>query len=70
MPFFYRIVFSPFVLSFNFCLFMTVAGRYATALGNETLHGRTTDFIAFHRVLIMRFPIALIDHYRKYHNIL
>ena len=43
MPFFYRNFFLPFIFLYNFyhCLYMTGAGRYDPALGNETLHWRT-----------------------------
>ena len=40
MPFFYRIFFTVY-FSFLLLLFMTGAGRYTAALGNETLHGCT-----------------------------
>ena len=64
MPFLYRIFFHRLYYRLLFVI------AFYDRCGNETLHGRTTDFVAFDRVLIMRFPLALIDHYRKYHNIL
>ena len=38
MPFFYRNFFLPFIFLYNFyhCLYMTGAGTYDPALGNET----------------------------------